>query len=68
MHPAYVSTAHHLADRIVDLIPSHPEILQMHDAFKLFKIEGFKCDDLGPSLAQASWALREAQRRYKSQS
>lgn len=65
MHPGYAATGNALADRIEKLIPSHPEILTMDDPFKLFKVEGFNCDDLGPSLAQAGWALREAQERYK---
>lgn len=65
MHPGYIATGNALADRISALIPSHPEILTMDDPFKLFQIKGFDCSDLGPSLAQASWALREAQERYK---
>jgi hypothetical protein len=65
MHPMYVATGNKLADRIAELIPTHPEILTMKDAFQLFKVEGFKCDDLDPSLAQAQWALAEAQSRYK---
>jgi len=61
----YVSTANVLADRIEALIPLHPEIMEIDDPFKLFKINGFKCDDLAPSLAQAGWALREAQNRHR---
>lgn len=57
---AYTSCAEKLRDRIVALIPAHPEILELNDAWDLFKIEGFKCDDLGPSLAQADWALSAA--------
>lgn len=65
MHPGYASTANKLADRIEALIPSHPEILTMSDPFQLFKLADFNCDDIGPSLFQASWALREAQERHK---
>lgn len=64
----YAETADELADRIENLIPSHPEILTMDDPFKLFGVEGFSCDDLGPSLAQAWWALREARKRYNESS
>jgi hypothetical protein len=63
---AYVKTGNELADRIAKLIPSHPEIMTMDDPFKLFEVEGFDCSDLGPSLAQAGWALREAQSRYSA--
>ena len=56
----YVATADELVNRISALIPSHPEILSIENPFDLFKVEGFKCDDLQPSLAQASWALSKA--------
>jgi len=56
----YVSTADELVNRISALIPSRPEILKIENPFELFKVEGFKCDDLQPSLAQASWALSKA--------
>ena len=61
----YATTGHELRDRIVALIPTHPEIMQIENAFDLFKVEGFKCDDLGPSLAQAQWALSAAKLQYK---
>lgn len=66
MNP-YVASATKLSDRILALIPANPSILQMNDAWDLFKVDGFKCDDLAPSLAQAGFALRDAQRRYKEQ-
>jgi len=59
----YESTGNELADRILALIPSHPEILEMDDAWGLFKVDGFSCDDLAPSLAQAQWALSNAKKR-----
>jgi len=59
----YESTGNELADRILALIPSHPEILEMDDAWGLFKVDGFSCDDLAPSLAQAQWALCNARGR-----
>ena len=53
----YEAAGNELRDRILALIPTHPEILEMDDCFKLFKVDGFKCDDLQPSLAQAGWAM-----------
>ncbi len=62
----YESTASELTNRILVLIPQQPQILGLTSAWDLFKIPGFKCDDIGPSLAQASWALSSAQRIYNS--
>ena len=56
-----------LSKRILDLIPDHPEILEITEAFDLFKVEGFKCDDLEPSLFQASSALSKAQLDYQKE-
>ena len=64
LREAYTSTAEQLRDRIVALIPDHPEILEMVEAFDLFKVEGFQCKDLDPSLAQAQWALSAAKLAY----
>ncbi len=61
----YANDAEECVKRIIALIPEHPEILEMSDPFPLFKVEGFKCDDLGLSLFQASWALRAAKERYR---
>ncbi len=60
----YAATADTLVERIVALIPQHPEILEMSDPWKLFKVEGFDCKDIGPSLFQASWALARAKEQY----
>jgi hypothetical protein len=62
---AYEATANELCRRIAALIPEHPEILTLESAWDLFKVPGFKCDDLQPSLAQASAALAFAQREYR---
>lgn len=62
----YGGTANLLRDRIAALIPAHPEILQMVEPWGLFKVEGFHCDDIAPSLAQASWALAAAQSMYRA--
>jgi hypothetical protein len=60
----YETTANELSNRILALIPEHPEILEIEDAFYLFYIEEFQCNDLQPSMAQAQWALRNAKNRY----
>jgi hypothetical protein len=61
---AYTNAANELVGRILKLIPAHPEILIMDGAWDLFKVEGFKCDDLEPTLAQANWALAKAKADY----
>ena len=58
----YAQTADELTHRIVALIPDNPHILTMESAWDLFKVEGFDCKDIGPSLAQAQWALSNAKR------
>jgi len=62
----YSNTADLLVERIKALIPEHPQILEMKEPWDLFKVSGFDCDDLGPSLFQASWALAKAIRDYKA--
>ena len=61
---SYEGVASSLVDRILALMPEHPELVTMDDPWQLFKVPGFQCDDLGPSLAQAGWALRNAQARW----
>jgi hypothetical protein len=63
----YAATADTLRDRIVALIPDNPHIMDMDDPWSLFGVKGFDCSDLGPSLAQAAFALRAAQQQYRSQ-
>lgn len=60
----YSSTAEALAARIFALIPAQPQIMDMDSPWDLFKVPGFRCDDLGPSMAQAQHALRHAQATY----
>lgn len=57
MNP-YSSTADALVQRILAL--PHDKVEACNDAWGLFKIEEFKCDDLEPSLFQADWALSKA--------
>lgn len=59
----YEETANRLIERIEALVPSHPEILRLESPWDLFRIEGFECADLQPSLAQASWALTQVRSR-----
>ena len=59
----YSSICDNLVTRIEALVPAHPEILTMRDVWDLFKVPGFRCDDLGPSMAQAMAALQEVQHR-----
>ena len=60
----YYDTANELQDRIEKLIPTHPEILDMEDPWGLFDVDGFECEDLQPSLMQASFALSKAKQTY----
>lgn len=53
----YVGSLYTLRDRIVAL---GPQILDIDNAWTLFKVPGFKCDDLAPTLAQADAALAAA--------
>ena len=66
MSQAYETLANTLEERIFQLIPAHPEIMEMESAWDLLKIKEFKCDDLGPSAAQAGWAFAYARRRYRT--
>lgn len=60
----YDDAAHKLRDRILALIPAHPEIMVMTSAWDLFKVDGFHCKDLEPTLAMASCALASAKNAY----
>lgn len=66
MSEAYAAVGNRLEERIFQLIPEHPEILEMEDVWDLFKIKEFDCQDLAPSLFQASWALAHARKRYEA--
>lgn len=61
---SYATTAEALKDRILQMIPAHPEILQFKSAWDLFNVPEFRCGDLAPSLGQATWALAAAQREH----
>lgn len=51
-----------LADQIRALVPLQPEILQLEGPCGLFRVPGFNCEALNPSLEQAPLALRFVQR------
>lgn len=63
----YAETATALEQRIEALVPNHPEILTFENPWPLFKVPGFDCSDLAPSLAQAWHALAAVQRRHLHQ-
>ena len=60
----YANTRNELRERILALIPSNPELLEMDDPWALLHIEGFHCEDLASSMFQATWALASAKRVY----
>lgn len=62
--PTYIAAAEELSRRILALIPGHPEILSMRSPWGLFKVSGFYCKDLDPSMAMAQAALEDAQQQY----
>lgn len=60
----YETTADELTKRILKLIPGNLKILDMDNAWDLFRVDGFKCDDIAPSLGQAMWSLEKAKKLY----
>lgn len=64
----YAETANELGRRILALIPTRPEILALESAWGLFKVPGFDCSDLDPSLAQAQAALSWAKAQHNGRS
>lgn len=62
MDTPYRHSATELSKRIADLIPDNPQILDRENfrAGDLFGVKGLYCDDLRPSLVQASLALEAA--------
>lgn len=57
-----------MVDRILALIPMHPEILEFSSPFRLFDIPEFSCSDLNPTLAQAWNALVTAKEQWHHRS
>lgn len=56
----HAEVSEELARRIRVLIEDQPQILTMTSAWDLFKVPGFRCADLQPTLAQADGALAKA--------
>jgi hypothetical protein len=54
-----------LEQRLRDLLPAHPEILEMDSPFALTGIKEFEFADLQPSLGQVAHALARVQTRPK---
>jgi hypothetical protein len=65
--PQYNSVIFELINRITALIPEHPEIATIEDAWDLFDIPEFNVDDLQPSLFQVSQAVYLVQRNFKNE-
>ena len=65
----YETTANTIVERIAALIPIHPRILYLKSSWGLFSVPGFQsiCDDLRPSLAQASWAFNTIRKDFLSE-
>jgi hypothetical protein len=61
---SYVATADALTNRIVAL---GLQVLAIDSPWALFKVDGFRCDDLAPSFAQAQFALVKAQAILRQQ-
>lgn len=67
MSMAYESVGNELRDRILALIPDNRQILTIESAWDLFGVPGFQCNDLGPSAAQAGWALCSAKKIWEEE-
>ena len=65
----YSNKAEAAAALIEAAIPDNPEILAIDSAWGLFKVEDLKpkLRAMGLTFFQASWALREAQRRHEEE-
>lgn len=61
----YELTAERLKARILALIPTNPDILELASPWGLWDIPGFDVDDAGTSYAQASWALEAAKAEWR---
>ena len=61
---AYTNTADELTTRIVAL---GPQVMEIASAWDLFKVPGFHCQDLQPSLFQVQWSLSRAKAILREQ-
>lgn len=53
-----------IIDRILALIPTNPQILEMDTPFELCNIPEFKISDLQPAYHHVATALKEAQAQW----
>lgn len=60
MLPTYHADTNELTKRVLELIPTHPEILAMTSPFEMLDIAEFEYKDLEPSTMQLSHAIRSA--------
>ena len=60
MLPRYDDNVQLLKNRILDLIPSNPQILSFTSPFDFLDIEGFEYKDLEPSTMQLCSAAMQA--------
>ncbi len=65
MKTQYEKIANDLVNKIYQLIPNNPQILEMKDAWELFDIKGFTTKDIDITSFQASWALIKAKSKYE---
>jgi len=63
----YQATIEILYERIVKLLPQHPEILEMQSPFELFKIKEFNTLGLDTTLAQAVAVLSKIKAEHATQ-
>ena len=61
---SYSSVRSTLRDRLLILIPRHPEILTLGSISGLLAIPEFEFTDLAPSRAQVAWSLAAARREW----
>jgi hypothetical protein len=62
---AYSDAADALVIRMLESFEAHPEAAELESVWDMLKVTGFKCDDIGPSLFQASWAFGKAKALFR---
>ncbi len=61
----YEAAADKLVQRMLQTFEAHPDAAQLDDVWKMLKVPGFNCDDIGPSLFQAGWAFSMAKKLWR---
>lgn len=62
----YETSCEIIYQRILVLIPQHPEIKDFKNPWDLFKVPEFQCSDLNPTYAMVAIALAKAQNASRS--